>query len=100
MSVENEKLVLRTPVIDTVTIATINTDQPYTFPVGTKRIDIYNRAGNILKYAWVTGDIAAANYRTIPASAEAGFERIHLQETLTIYFQSASLDVIEIEMWK
>jgi len=90
------------PTISTLTLTATDTDYTHTFESDTKVVEIMNRSSNDVKYAFVSGGVAAGNYRTIPADATLSKDNIHLLSPHnTWYFRGTNAgDVIEIEEWR
>lgn len=90
------------PKITALTLTSNAVDYSHVFDSDTKIVEVMNRSSNAVKYAFVSGGVAAGNYRTIPADATLSKDNIHLLSPHnTWYFRGTNNgDVIEIEEWK
>lgn len=84
-----------------LTLTGANTEYSQALPAGTRKVCFRCRTAYDVRYAWVTGKVAApaAPYQTLRASAEYAMDGIKLASA-TIYFASATAGVVmEIEAW-
>lgn len=88
------------PTITTKDLTDANTEYNYSVPSGVNKILLRIRSGTSdLKLAYVTGDIAAGTYITIPAGVTKTIDEI--KGGMTLYFQSPDASqTVEIEIWK
>ncbi len=87
--------------IATVSMPSAATEYSYTVPAGVKKLLFKLRDNaNDLLFAYVTGNIGAGTYLTIPGGSSKSIEEIK-GTGLTLYFQcSAANQTVEIETWK
>ena len=89
------------PTLYAVTLTSANTEYSQALPNPTRGISIKCRSAAAIRYAWVTGKVAAPTdpYQTIPANTEYSMDDIKYTSP-TLYLASASAGVIvEIEAW-
>ncbi len=89
------------PIVAIKALTTGSTEYEYTVVAGTKKILFKLRNGSYdILFAYLTGEIAAGRYVTLPAGATKSIEEIK-GDGLKIYFQCATAaQTVEIEYWK
>lgn len=80
-----------------LTLTNANTDYSFSVPPNTLKLTFKARTAVDIKYTFgATGQIAAGNYMTVPASAVVGIDGHLIAQT--IFFQSATAGaIVEIE---
>lgn len=88
------------PTVTTQTLTLADTDYSVSIPSGVNRLEIKERSGSsLLKLAFVSGDIAAGTYITIPYGAS--WAELDIKGGFTLYLQSPDAGVVaEIKYWK
>lgn len=88
-----------TPTITNISIPLANTEQSFTFPIGTKRFAVKIRASAKLKIAYISG-ASGTNYIFIPIGCEYTEDNLDLTVGLPMYFQCESAgEILEIITW-
>ena len=90
-----------TPTEYNVTLTNANTEYSQALPANTRALCFRCRTGVQVRYAWVTGKVAAptANYQTLVAGAEYVRTGVKLAAA-TLYWASATAGaIVELECW-
>lgn len=87
------------PTIDNITVVNANTQNSYTFPIGTKRYSMMPRTPTRMQVAFNTGE-TNTNYITVRPGKAYEETEISLNSSLTVYFELNKPGVeIEIIYW-
>lgn len=87
------------PSLHVATIASVDTEQSYSLPAGTKWFSIINQNVPVLKVAYTMGQ-SGTTYREIPRGCSTVHPRLDSSATVTIYYQASTIGGrIEIESW-
>jgi len=90
-----------TPTEYNITLTNANTEYSQALPANTRALCFRCRTGVQVRYAWVTGKVAAptANYQTLVAGAEYVRTGVKLAAA-TLYWASATAGaIVELECW-
>lgn len=92
------------PTTVNVTLTTAGTEYSYSIPIGTTRLRVTARVGDV-KYAWTTGQIAGGTFSTIAVDGSYCMGNVKLSQNgaaLDVLYMTGSVNstIAEIEVWK
>lgn len=91
------RLLVYDPIVENVTIAVADSEVTHVLPIGTRRFLLKMRSSAILKIAYSVGT-SGTTFMTIPRNVFYS-ESFIGAGTTTLYFQSPSTGVVEIQSW-